>query len=525
MKHTFFSNCTFSGKRRPSTLLLGSSILMATLFFTTSCESLRRMTGKGGDGADAALAPAQYNTGDDQMNYIFQYKDAAIAEMERAGVPASIKLAQGILESSAGKSELAREANNHFGVKCSGSAWTGPSYKKKDDDRDPSGTLVESCFRKYEKPEQSFFDHSEFLRDPRKHHRYGFLFNLDRTDYKAWAQGLQSSGYATSSDYADKLINLIERYQLNTYDQPGNAAGVPSNPTAPISAGPPGTKPPTLPAGGLPANQRVGRTNDVKVVLSRNGESVEDIARRYRLKPEKVADYNERHYPPGVKLPENTRIFIQEKRSKWRGREAEHYVKEGQSMFDISQVYGVCLDKLLERNNLSNGQNPATGERIILRGHRSGPPVRLRETPLPDPSNPTNTTTSNQQPNRPATTGQDDTLFDLDGASANKPDPTKEKPPIVETPTNIPPPARPSTTNQPFPSNQPNTQPSTPTPKPPVNTQPTTPTTVPAGYHMVEKGDTLYNLARKYGLTVPRLKQMNNMVDDNIKLGQMLRVK
>lgn len=497
---------------------------LSLLLLASGCDTLRRITSS--KGSEAAVAPVEYNTGDDQMNYVLQYKDAAVAEMDRAGVPASITLAQGILESASGKSELAREANNHFGVKCGGSSWTGKSYKKKDDDKDANGELIESCFRKYEHAQESFFDHSEFLRDPRKHHRYGFLFNLDKTDYKAWARGLQSSGYATSGDYADKLINLIERYQLNLYDQPGNAAGIPSNPTAPVSAGPPGTKPPTIPAGGLPANQRIGRVNDVKVVLSRTGETLEDIARRYRLKPENVADYNERHYPPGFKLPDNTRVYIQAKRSKWRGRESEHFVKENQSMFDISQVYGIQLTKLLDRNGLEPGQEPATGEKITLCGRRSGPAVRLRDTPLPDPLNPS-TQPGTQPVRKPATTTTtpDETLFDLDGGAANKPTQPATQPPVTNPTTTIPAPVRPSTTNQPFPTDPQPSQPGGWEQPGPVNPQPNTPVTVPDGYHLIVKGDTLYNLSRKYGLTVARLKQLNNMADDSIKLGQLLRIR
>jgi LysM repeat protein len=498
-------------------------LLPALLLSSIGCDTLRNIGGK----KETAAAPVEYKSGDAQVNYIQQYKNAAVAEMERAGIPASIKLAQGLLESASGNSELARNGNNHFGIKC-GNNWSGKSIKKKDDDRDASGELIESCFRKYDDASQSFFDHSEFLRDPRKYNRYGFLFNLDRTDYKAWARGLQASGYATSGDYADKLINLIERHQLYNFDRPGNAAGIPSAPTTPTTPPPPGTQPPVIPAGTSPV-QRVGRVNDVKVVLSQRSESIEDIARRYRLKPENVANYNERQYAPGVILPENTRIYIQEKRSKWRGRDAEHFVKEGQSMFEISQVYGLQLKKLRERNGLSPSEEPATGERIRLKGRRNGPAVKVRDTPLPtNPSNPTNTqaggNTRPNNPTRPATTDED-LPFEIDGGAGNKPTPPPPAP--IPEPTKPTPPPRPSTTDTPFPNDpygnnngstwQP---PSNPTPVP----QPA-PVSVPDGYHLVVKGDTLYSLARKYGLTVPRLKQMNNMTDDNIKIGQTLRIR
>lgn len=514
------------------------SISIAFLFLLSfvGCDTFRKVTGSG-QAKTPDAAPVEYKSADLQGTYIQQYKDAAIAEMERAGIPASITLAQGILESSAGNSELARTANNHFGIKCSG-GWSGKTVKKKDDDRDEKGELIESCFRKYDDARQSFFDHSEFLRDPRKYNRYGFLFNLDRTDYKAWARGLQASGYATSSDYADKLINLIERHQLHNFDLPGHAAGIPSNPNVPSTPTPPGEKPPVIPATTSPV-QRVGRVNDVKVVMTQNGESIDDIARRYRLKPEKVANYNERRYPPGVKLADNTRVFIQSKRSKWRGRNNDHFVHEGQSMFEISQLYGVKLEKLRERNGLSGDLEPATGERIYLKGRRSGSPVRLRETPLPpfDPSRPAGNPTvggvsgtnppAGTTPVKPATTG-DDLPFDIGGGEGSKP--TTPPPPVIPQPEPPKPvlPPRPSTTNQPYPttdgSNAPNTStgwPTSPTPVPP----PAEPTAVPDGYHRIVKGDTLYSLARRYNTNVPRLRQLNNMTDDNIKLGQLLRVR
>ncbi|MGK6352507.1 glucosaminidase domain-containing protein [Parapedobacter sp. DT-150] len=144
--------------------------------------------------------------------YIEQYKDIAIAEMERYGIPASIKLAQALLESGNGNSTLAREANNHFGIKCT-PEWVGGQTFQDDDRRN-------DCFRVYERAEESFKDHSQFLL--RK--RYAALFELDKDDYKGWARGLKSAGYATNPRYADLLIDLIERYQLHQFDQPESRA-------------------------------------------------------------------------------------------------------------------------------------------------------------------------------------------------------------------------------------------------------------------------------------------------------------
>lgn len=146
--------------------------------------------------------------------YIEKHLDLAIQENKRSGIPVSIKLAQAIVESGNGKSILASRANNHFGIKCK-SSWTGPRYFYTDDDRDEYGNLVPSCFRMYPSPEDSYRDHSDFLMGSE---RYDALFNLESGDYKGWAEGLLTCGYATNPAYARKLINKIEQYQLYKYD-------------------------------------------------------------------------------------------------------------------------------------------------------------------------------------------------------------------------------------------------------------------------------------------------------------------
>jgi flagellum-specific peptidoglycan hydrolase FlgJ len=142
-------------------------------------------------------------------DYIYTYKDLAVSEMKRTGVPASITLAQGMIESDFGRSRLAREANNHFGIKCHND-WTGPTIRHNDDSRN-------ECFRKYSKPEESFSDHSDFLKTGS---RYRFLFDIDPADYKAWARGLKQAGYATNPDYANMLIRKIEENSLWNLDRP-----------------------------------------------------------------------------------------------------------------------------------------------------------------------------------------------------------------------------------------------------------------------------------------------------------------
>lgn len=180
--------------------------------FLSSCASKRTTTlsknpsasttSKGSNSTSSERKPTS-TTG---LSYIDQYKNIAIAEMEKYGIPASIKLAQALLESGNGNSTLARDANNHFGIKCGGT-WKGKSITKSDDNPN-------DCFRVYDNPEESFKDHSQFLL--RK--RYEKLFSLDKNDYRGWARGLKDAGYATNPRYPELLIDLIERYELYKYD-------------------------------------------------------------------------------------------------------------------------------------------------------------------------------------------------------------------------------------------------------------------------------------------------------------------
>lgn len=191
-------------------------VLLAVLLLSGSCLSKREVLQAPGhagpERGNKAPSPVIRNTlprtSVSARNYIDTYKDIAIAEMDRYGIPASIKLAQALLESGNGNSALAVQANNHFGIKCAGD-WQGRSVLKDDDNKD-------DCFRFYGNPEESFRDHSQFL----LRRRYAELFELDKNDYKGWARGLKRAGYATNPRYADLLIDLIERYELYRYDRP-----------------------------------------------------------------------------------------------------------------------------------------------------------------------------------------------------------------------------------------------------------------------------------------------------------------
>lgn len=152
-----------------------------------------------------------------QLEYVNAFESLAQDEMKRSGVPASIKLAQAILESKSGQSQLAQEANNHFGIKCDRN-WPGLTAYKNDDEFDDEGKPVLSCFRRYNTAAESYADHSRFLKNPKKQYRYGFLFKLDKTDYVGWAAGLDSAGYSPVDNYGAKLINIIERYRLYEID-------------------------------------------------------------------------------------------------------------------------------------------------------------------------------------------------------------------------------------------------------------------------------------------------------------------
>lgn len=152
---------------------------------------------------------------DRSIDYINDYKDIAILEMQRTGIPASIKLAQGILETSSGSSTLALESKNHFGIKCK-SYWKGSTYYHKDDDKNDKGQLIKSCFRAYDTPLDSYVDHSNFIVNSVS---YSTLLNSRKIDYKFWARGLQYYGYASDPAYANKLISIIERYELYQFDK------------------------------------------------------------------------------------------------------------------------------------------------------------------------------------------------------------------------------------------------------------------------------------------------------------------
>lgn len=300
--------------------------------------------------------------------YLERYKNLAVSEMKRTGVPASITLAQGMIESDFGRSRLAREANNHFGIKCHDD-WKGPTITHHDDRRN-------ECFRKYSSPEQSFYDHSDFLKSGS---RYAFLFDLKATDYKGWARGLKKAGYATNPDYADMLIRKIEENGLYNYDNgniplAGNTAPAakPEGKAQVPDAGSPAVVGSVNEITAVPARPvRVQETNRVQYVIVKDGETREMIEKDFQLLRWELPRYNEL---PDDFIPRAGQIlYLQPKRDKAEPGKEIHTVAAGDSLYTISQKYGIKLKSLLEYNRLGKGAEPAPGDKIWLRGPK---PVR-----------------------------------------------------------------------------------------------------------------------------------------------------
>jgi len=281
------------------------------------------------------------------QQYINEYKDLAVQEMRRTGIPASITLAQGILESDYGNSRLATEGNNHFGIKCHND-WNGKRIYHDDDRRN-------ECFRKYESPYQSYKDHSRFLTSSQ---RYAFLFDYDPTDYKKWAKGLKKAGYATSPTYASKLVNLIERYNLHQYD---------ANPYTASSGSSSGrTRLGDVDNYQISAGKHVVRTrNRIDFIKVKEGDTFKSLNEELDLLPWELKKYNE--LDDSATLKPGQILYLQPKRKKAARGYDVHVVQEGDTMYSISQYYGIKLDELYDKNLMKEGEQPEPGQKIWLR--------------------------------------------------------------------------------------------------------------------------------------------------------------
>lgn len=555
-------------------------------------------------------------------SYIARYKHIAIEEMQNVGIPASIKLAQAILESSYGNSELAVEANNHFGIKC-GSSWTGLSTRKDDD-------APNECFRKYRNSYESYIDHSQFLEQP----RYAALFNISITDYKSWARGLTAAGYATNPNYANMLIEIIERHELYKIDQEQVEQEVVlvtnTNPVSPVESSRQFEKTSVKEAStavnrktevNKTASGRIAMTeplyyNGIKTIVLESPATARQVEMLYGINADKVCLYN--NVAPNEVIPANTKIYLQPMRNKGAKNMVAHTVASGETMEEISQYYGVKLSKLYKRNKMDVGRQPAAGQVVYLRGKASYTPLsrnnELYETPIEYKTkskskviiadkpayNPTEVTS------QPATTSRD--YYDTSSSSNNKSNntetityfneekstgygnyqPVKDKVSSVVNSVKemVTGESQPVTTKTVEPevktyytqnndgkvygenrSNVVVSQPTTTyynssntnstysvnsnegytvfdepviTESTPVTTYTTTPVTTNNSYvttyettsqpasqtvtHTVVKGDTLYNISKRHNTTVEQIKQLNNLDNNTIKLGQRLNV-
>lgn len=273
---------------------------------------------------------AQMRWNQSYQTYINQYKDLAIEQMLRYRIPASITLAQGLFESRAGQSDLARQGNNHFGIKCHN--WTGPTQYHDDDARG-------ECFRVYQDAKQSYEDHSLFLA---RQSRYSRLFNLSPTDYKGWAHGLKACGYATNPLYASKLIQIIELYKLNDYDKAKSYDR--------FMATHSGTDKPINAEGTL---HPIHIFNENYYLYAKEGDTFKSIGREVNISWRKLAKYNE--MDKKTILHKGDIVYLKKKRKKApkQYKKRPHTVMPGESMYTISQKYGIRLNNLYKMNHLS----------------------------------------------------------------------------------------------------------------------------------------------------------------------------
>lgn len=346
--------------------------------------------------------------------YLNTYSALAVSEMKRTGIPASITLAQGMLESNYGRSRLATQGNNHFGIKCH-SSWTGKKIYH-DDNRKGE------CFRAYPSVEESYKDHSDFLVSGS---RYRDLFRLGSTDYKGWAHGLKKAGYATDPKYADLLIRKIEEYRLWAYDtgaavpavaaQPTNSTGTAATsqpgtvrpgrssgtstagasatgigtttPAVPVVSQPDAGKPDStgtqkeaqVPAGTtrnndaeepikvitLSTGEKVMENNSVEYIIVEEGDTFESLARRHQLLAWEITRYNE--LAPGAQLKPGQVIYLQPKRSAAARGLTMHTVVAGETMYSIAQKYAVKLSSLYKMNLMDEGTECRPGQKLRLR--------------------------------------------------------------------------------------------------------------------------------------------------------------
>ena len=299
-------------------------------------------------------------------DYVKTYSDLAMKEMARVGIPASITLAQGILESNNGNSTLATKGNNHFGIKCHD--WTGKKIYHDDDKK-------HECFRSYGSAYESYMDHSQFLST---RSRYASLFELKPHDYRGWAKGLKKAGYATASKYADLLIKIIEENELYRFDvfvlngeMDSETGGEKKKGRDDESDGKN-----EVPGNAYNTSRDVMVNNKIEYIVVQPGDTPESIRKEMDLYANELYRYNNLY--KGEELNPGQIIYLQPKRRKAaRGNEI-HVVKPGETMYDISQIYGVKLDRLYQMNRMTEGAQPLEGSEVYLRRKKHEKVLKLQ---------------------------------------------------------------------------------------------------------------------------------------------------
>ena len=319
--------------------------------------------------------------------YFYKWRHVAVEHMEIYGIPASITMGQAILESGYGNGYLARVANNHFCIKCKGS-WTGATITHADDNPD-------ACFRVYDSAEESFRDHADFLNSGS---RYDFLFSYDADDYKNWAKGLKKAGYATAPDYDDRLIGIIERYNLHLLDKRNGIElydeylakrddidlsalqqteapklDLPASPVTPVEELANRDIATAYADSGIDPNNfrvtinahkgyNVYLTNRAHYIVAKRGDSYESIAKLFSVSAANLRRFND--VDRKAELKEGDIVYIERKLSSWMGEELLHVVKEGETLHDIAQLYGIRLKNLSKQNSMRSN-TPLTEGRTI----------------------------------------------------------------------------------------------------------------------------------------------------------------
>ncbi|MBI9037370.1 MAG: glucosaminidase domain-containing protein [Bacteroidales bacterium] len=284
--------------------------------------------------------------------YIEKYKDIAIKEMKKHNIPASITIAQGMLESGLGQSKLATKANNHFGIKCH-KDWNGKTFRKNDDKR-------RECFRKYNSVEESFSDHSIFLS---QRNRYKFLFNYEISDYKSWARGLRKAGYSTNSRYPKLLIAIIEEHELHKFDSKRHKNTKSKKQKSKYLSNSNFSKETKFEFVSINSNNRkIYKNNNVKLIIAEQSDTYKKIADEFNIYTYQLYKYND--LKKTKKITPGQIIYVQSKKKKCDIK--SHQVKQNETMYTISQFYGIKLNKLYAHNNMIYGEKIKEGQILLL---------------------------------------------------------------------------------------------------------------------------------------------------------------